>query len=79
MKAKQKAESHENLQIQVLKIHRCRCQLPMTPVGTVSYLRSTIMSEDVKAQRALFKADLALEINNIIEPQHRDTDYTRRR
>ena len=34
---------------------------------------------DTEAERALLKADLAIEIHNIIEPQHRDPDYTRRR
>ena len=34
---------------------------------------------DTEAERALLKADLALEIHNIIEPQHRDPDYTSRR
>ena len=31
---------------------------------------------DTEAERALLKADLAFEIHNIIEPQHRDSDYT---
>ena len=34
---------------------------------------------DTEAERAMLKTDLALEIYNIIEPQHRDPDYTRRR